>query len=234
VEPHFIFPAVLLFRARKHLLLFLPPHIAVMPRLNFSSSLVEDVTPFARMGAEGFTGVLALLQTQIGSESAPSSSLMGKLGKQLGLEGGADAAATAFNALVFVVMELVGNKASVDDVEASLGDLKMSQENKAALVGLYQAEFDTFRAAMLDKTLRLPHYHNVDWRLDVVVASRSLQQQAEPSFLIELETRDNDDAAVFHTLTADYGAIANVCDELQAALEESRSKHAKRLLRYIG
>lgn len=36
----------------------------------------------------------------------------------------------------------------------------------------------------------LPHYHNLEWRVDVQLASRGLQRQAEPSVLLRLHTRD--------------------------------------------
>jgi len=36
----------------------------------------------------------------------------------------------------------------------------------------------------------LPHYHNLEWRFDIQLASRALQRQARPSVVFRLHTKD--------------------------------------------
>ena len=36
----------------------------------------------------------------------------------------------------------------------------------------------------------LPHYHDLEWRLEVGMGSRALQQQVEPSLILRLHTKD--------------------------------------------
>ena len=55
----------------------------------------------------------------------------------------------------------------------------------------YQENCQEVRAILSHMTMELPHYHNLEWRLDVQLASRSLQQQADPSLTLRLHTKDN-------------------------------------------
>jgi len=36
----------------------------------------------------------------------------------------------------------------------------------------------------------LPHFVNLDWRLDIQVASRTIRSQVEPVFMLKLNTSD--------------------------------------------
>jgi hypothetical protein len=45
------------------------------------------------------------------------------------------------------------------------------------------------RAQLSESSLQLPHYVNLDWRLDVQLGSRALRQQFEPTLMLELETQ---------------------------------------------
>ena len=60
-----------------------------------------------------------------------------------------------------------------------------------SLTQLYQENCHEVRAILSQMTMDLPHYHNLEWRLDVQLASRSLQQQADPSLTLRLHTKDN-------------------------------------------
>ena len=55
---------------------------------------------------------------------------------------------------------------------------------------LYQENCHEIRSILSEMSMDLPHYHNLEWRLDVQLASRALQRQAQPSVLFRLHTRD--------------------------------------------
>ncbi|CAK9232819.1 unnamed protein product [Sphagnum troendelagicum] len=70
-------------------------------------------------------------------------------------------------------------------------------------------------------------YRNLNWRLDIQVASRSLQQQSRPSYLLALATSNG----VKH-MEADFSVLKEVCAQLEAALAESRSAYSRRFQRF--
>lgn len=45
------------------------------------------------------------------------------------------------------------------------------------LCSLYLDNFARMRMLLTDLSFKLPHYNNIDWRLDVQLASRCLRQQ---------------------------------------------------------
>ena len=81
-----------------------------------------------------------------------------------------------------------------------------------SLLQVYQENCQEVRAILSQMTLDLPHYHDLEWRLEVQLASRSLQQQALPSLSLRLHTRDS---GTLHTLCliCTYGAWCD-CMEL--------------------
>lgn len=39
-------------------------------------------------------------------------------------------------------------------------------------------------------SLDLPHYHDLEWRLEVNLGSRALSRQVQPSIILRLHTKD--------------------------------------------
>ena len=53
---------------------------------------------------------------------------------------------------------------------------------------MYESHRKELRSILAELSFGIPHYDNVSWRLDVQVASRTLNKQVEPIFTIKLET----------------------------------------------
>ena len=58
------------------------------------------------------------------------------------------------------------------------------------LLQLYQENCKEIRAILSEMSMNLPHYHDLEWRFDVQLASRGLQRQAQPSVLLRLHTKE--------------------------------------------
>jgi hypothetical protein len=58
-----------------------------------------------------------------------------------------------------------------------------------SLAQFYLGSGKDVRAQLSESSLQLPHYVNLDWRLDVQLGSRALRQQFEPTLMLELETQ---------------------------------------------
>lgn len=52
------------------------------------------------------------------------------------------------------------------------------------------------RSILSHMVMELPHYQNLEWRLDVQLASRALQRQAEPTALLRLHIKDGGESSV--------------------------------------
>lgn len=99
------------------------------------------------------------------------------------------------------------------------------------------------REVIANSSLSVPVYRKLEWRLDVQVASRSLRNQATPSFLLNLSTScnngtpTNNDTSTAETkslhLEADYATLKAACAELEQAVAASSSMHSRRIIRHF-
>jgi len=78
----------------------------------------------------------------------------------------------------------------------------------------------------------LPHYHNLEWRFDIQLASRALQRQARPSVVFRLHTKDGDEAKS-HLLQTDPSNLVHLTQSLESALAELKTQHCRRIMRNI-
>lgn len=69
--------------------------------------------------------------------------------------------------------------------------LGFSEELNDQLYQLYQENCREIRSILSSMTMDLPHYHNLEWRSEVQLASRSLQRQTQPAILLRLHTKEN-------------------------------------------
>ncbi len=81
--------------------------------------------------------------------------------------------------------------------------------------------------------MSLPEYRHLDWRIDVELATRSIAHEATPRFMLRLDlTEDSDRARSIH-FRSDHANIKNLLAQLEAAVDEERTAHARRFQRYI-
>lgn len=97
----------------------------------------------------------------------------------------------------------------------------------------YSHHYRDLRSLLSDLSLRLPHYHNAEWRLDIALASRHLRQSVTPTLTLALETHDaRGNPSVTH-LQLDYANLDHAVRELERAVKEADTKHSRRVIRYV-
>ena len=98
----------------------------------------------------------------------------------------------------------------------------------------------------------LPHYHDLEWRAEVQVASRSLLHRVEPSITLRVHTKDGGkrkqagkeianyiallpllDTSSSCLLQADPVNLLHLTKTLEEALSELNSQHCRRIMRSI-
>ncbi len=84
-------------------------------------------------------------------------------------------------------------------------------------------------------------YGNLSWRLDVILAQRSLLSTTEPTYQVKLDlinhhTQSNDQQKQqeTHHLQCNYANLKLLQTELQRAIDEHAGVHSQRISRYIS
>ena len=145
----------------------------------------EVVGEFARLAIE-------FLQT------GPNEKFFRQAGKKLKVP--AETVEQGLEALGFLMLEAarVGLTDTADmsasDMMAealAINDLGFDEAGKAAIAGHYAGNVRQLREIISTQKLTTPHYKDLEWRLDVQVASRSARQQVQPTFMLKLHTVRN-------------------------------------------
>ena len=55
---------------------------------------------------------------------------------------------------------------------------------------MYQENCREIRSVLSHMAMDIPHYHDLEWRLDVQLAGRALQRRTEPQIVLRLHTKD--------------------------------------------
>ncbi|KAL1022873.1 hypothetical protein UPYG_G00033570 [Umbra pygmaea] len=134
--------------------------------------------------------------------------------------------------LMYLLTESSKLMISEVDFQDSVLVLGFEEELNQLLLELYLEHRKEVRSILTELTPSLPHYHNLEWRLDVQVASRSLRQQVKPtvSMKLHLENRGVKSAKVLQT---DPATLMHLIQELEKALAELKTTHCRRILRNI-
>lgn len=112
---------------------------------------------------------------------------------------------------------------------------------REALAEFFQQNLAKIRDSIIASSLKLPTYEKLEWRLDVQVASRSLRNQATPSYLLHLLTRSSNvdslgdkgkDMESF-LLEADYATLKAACASLEQAVAAGSSMHSHRIAQHF-
>eukprot|EP01103_Thecamoeba_quadrilineata_P001327 TRINITY_DN1117_c0_g1_i1.p1 TRINITY_DN1117_c0_g1~~TRINITY_DN1117_c0_g1_i1.p1 ORF type:complete len:198 (+),score=36.93 TRINITY_DN1117_c0_g1_i1:33-626(+) len=138
--------------------------------------------------------------------------------------------ASAVEGLSFLFSECSKCFLSEADFLETITVLPFSPELSGQLKDLYIESRKEIRNILSDLTINMPQYQNLEWRLDVQIASRSLRNQTEPLFLLKLDLNNPDKTQYLQT---DFVNLKNLCNELESALQETKSTHCRRIMRNI-
>ncbi|XP_029472176.1 COMM domain-containing protein 2 [Rhinatrema bivittatum] len=118
------------------------------------------------------------------------------------------------------------------DFQDSVLVLGFSEELNKLLLQLYLDNRKEIRAILSELAPDLPHYHSMEWRLDVQLASRSLRQQIKPIVTVKLHLKQNGDRST-QVLQTDPATLLHLIQQLEEALGEMKTSHCRRIVRNI-
>ena len=130
-------------------------------------------------------------------------------------------------------LEATKSKLNEEEFFDSMIVHNFSTELSKSLQSLYREQVKETRSKLKQNAPTLSTYKNLEWRLDVKLASRALYNQLDPSILLKLATDDSDGSNKIELLKVDISMLNKLISELEMALSEDKVKHVQRFLRNI-
>ncbi|GJQ82173.1 hypothetical protein Trydic_g6004 [Trypoxylus dichotomus] len=125
-------------------------------------------------------------------------------------------------------------KLSEADFRDSVLTAGFSQDQQAILSKFYDSKKTEINEILKKIAVKELHYHNLNWRFEVQVSSRSLLQQVTPLIAMELiltmpNSNEEGENKKHMLLQTDPNNLLHITEELERALVESRSRHSRRI-----
>ncbi|OXU26320.1 hypothetical protein TSAR_000720 [Trichomalopsis sarcophagae] len=127
--------------------------------------------------------------------------------------------------LVQLLFECCKSKLEKDSFQEAILGLGFSEEQESLLSKLYTVKKQELTEALSKFGLKLPQYHDMDWRFEVQIASRSLLRQVVPLVTLDfsLKNTSNSDQVEHVLLQTDPNNLLHLAQELEMAVREGRT-----------
>lgn len=135
--------------------------------------------------------------------------------------------------IAFLFSEASKLRSSESDFKDSLVSFALSERTNALLFQAFSSANARIRELLETVSVQTPHYQNLEYRVDVELASRSLLGQHTPVWLMKLTTVDSDGVASSKMLQTDATNLSRLYDELSMAFGEERAGYVRRVNRNI-
>ncbi|XP_012058880.1 PREDICTED: COMM domain-containing protein 2 [Atta cephalotes] len=137
--------------------------------------------------------------------------------------------------LVNLLLESCKYKLSTEDFRDSMVALGFTEDKEAILSKLYSIKKDEVSDALEEIGFKLSRYHDMEWRFEIQIASRSLLKQVAPLISLDLSLKnpENPEEIEHILLQTDPTNLLHITQELEEALQESRSQHIRRISRTV-
>ena len=135
-------------------------------------------------------------------------------------------------ALMYLMSEMSKALVTELDFQDSLLMIGFSEELISTLLRLYLENREEIRSILSELAFDLPHYENLEWRLDVQIASRALKSQVKPQILMKFDIKDGQ-KITSKLLETDPVNLVHMTEVLEKALAEMKTAHVRRITRNI-
>eukprot|EP00240_Pyramimonas_obovata_P014031 CAMPEP_0118924048 /NCGR_PEP_ID=MMETSP1169-20130426/2357_1 /TAXON_ID=36882 /ORGANISM="Pyramimonas obovata, Strain CCMP722" /LENGTH=202 /DNA_ID=CAMNT_0006865129 /DNA_START=298 /DNA_END=903 /DNA_ORIENTATION=+ len=136
-------------------------------------------------------------------------------------------------ALCHIMLEAARSEPSEAALGEYLHDLGFRDSARQVLIQFCTENFTEIRELGVKPSLWYPQYKQLEWRLDVQVASRSMRHEAIPSYLLSLATATPDGQQEVQVMQADYTSMLQWSGQVEAALAESTAVSTRRLMHHV-
>ncbi|XP_068449372.1 COMM domain-containing protein 2 [Clinocottus analis] len=134
--------------------------------------------------------------------------------------------------LMYLMTESSKHMISEVDFLDSVLVLGFGEDLNQTLLQLYLQHHSQIRSILSQLPSSQPAYHNLEWRLDVQLASRPIRQQVVPVVTLRLLLTGGGDLSR-RVLQTDPSTLLHLISTLEAALAAIKTNHARRIFRNI-
>uniref|UniRef100_UPI00358FDB93 COMM domain-containing protein 2 n=1 Tax=Myxine glutinosa TaxID=7769 RepID=UPI00358FDB93 len=139
----------------------------------------------------------------------------------------------AVHALMYLFGESAKLKLNENEMQESLHSLNLPPTFTDHLVSLAMSQQTSLCSTLAYLAPALPRYADLEWRLDVQLASRALVKQMQPNVLLRLKMQNAGGETHGALIQADVASLRHAIFSLEEALAESRARHVRRIARHI-
>ena len=199
--------------------------------LTLHQSLVDDLQLLVELSADVVSELSTLALTNLShGHTADADKKYRRAAKALSVD--PTTLTAAIHALSFLLLDAAKRHISEADFIASLQPLNLPDTHTHLLTQLYTAHTKQLTATLATLSLPLPHYVDLQWRLDVEVHSRAMARPATPVYLLELVTRTGESEGSV-LVQSDYTGLMRLEAALEEAIKAMQTKEARRIIRYV-
>ena len=138
----------------------------------------------------------------------------------------------SIEAIMHILTECSKLQINEIDFQDSIITLGLPDELNECLLQFYLDNQDEIRSVLIDMSLVLPHFENLEWRFDVQLASRMLSYQTTPQVMLKFHINNGIDKDV-RVLQTDPVNLVHMTKVLEEALSEMKTAHCRRIARNI-
>ncbi|KAG8034824.1 hypothetical protein G9C98_007900 [Cotesia typhae] len=108
-------------------------------------------------------------------------------------------------------------------------------DKEPLITNLYTSKKPELESSLSNIGFKLPEYHNMEWRFETQIASRSMLKQCDPFVTMDFALKNSDDSQKLQhiILQSDATNLLHVAEELEAALLEGRSQQIRKIKRSV-
>ncbi|XP_023209716.1 COMM domain-containing protein 2-like [Centruroides sculpturatus] len=138
----------------------------------------------------------------------------------------------AIEGIMYLITEAVKMGLSDLELKDSMISIDLPEIIQEEIMQFHSSRRNDVRKELSGLSTAYPHYHNLKWRLDVQLATRSLRHQTTPLIMLKLELIQDEKVKSF-LLQIDPVNLIHMTEVLDQALKESKLQHCRRIMRHI-
>ncbi|CAG9768553.1 unnamed protein product [Ceutorhynchus assimilis] len=163
-------------------------------------------------------------------ENGPTAKLFSTAASKLDVT--VDVIENCIYGLINLLLIACKHQLSEADFRDSVLTLGFSENQETLLSKFYDTKKSLIHK-INTKGLTGPHYHDLQWRFEVQLASRSMLQQVTPLITMDLALKTGSEIS-HQILQTDPTNLLHLANELEHALNQSRSRHSRKVQRALG